>query len=220
MRGGRVQRPSPFKSSGNRTPIRSRVRPPGLTGYGWLLWQDAGRSACGPVHWPLWPAPFPPFVGGAGSARAGPTVAASSTPANMLASAFRGEIFTSITSFPPRFSALRVRDADKTPERDNPIRALVPAQVKRSIRPCAPTQGQPRDVTKVTTTKAARAIKTYRRPRTTMPPTLCTVVASGAETGSPCVTLRALRSRPPYSSIRRSAWSAQRPHTSASTRSP
>jgi len=41
--------------------------------YGWFpgppwLWQEAGRSEFLPVHWPLWPAPLPPFVGGEGFA--------------------------------------------------------------------------------------------------------------------------------------------------------
>src|SRR6266487_3260104 len=33
--------------------------------------QLAGRSAFAPVHCPLWPAPFPPLVGGDGLANAG-----------------------------------------------------------------------------------------------------------------------------------------------------
>jgi hypothetical protein len=60
------------------------------------------------VHWPLWPEPFPPFVGGAGSARAVPIVAANKMPANMLANALRAEIFMSHASFPLQISA-RVR---------------------------------------------------------------------------------------------------------------
>jgi hypothetical protein len=35
------------------------------------LWQLAGRSSAAPVHCPLCPAPFPPFVGGLGFAKAG-----------------------------------------------------------------------------------------------------------------------------------------------------
>jgi hypothetical protein len=38
------------------------------------LWHDAGRSAAGPVHWPLCPAPLPPLVGGLGEPNAGPVV--------------------------------------------------------------------------------------------------------------------------------------------------
>jgi hypothetical protein len=34
------------------------------------LWQDVGRADPGPVHWPLWPAPFPPLFGGLGLAHA------------------------------------------------------------------------------------------------------------------------------------------------------
>jgi hypothetical protein len=44
----------------------------GTRGYG--LWQDVGRSDAGPVHWPLWPAPFPPLVGGLGLAHAADAV--------------------------------------------------------------------------------------------------------------------------------------------------
>jgi hypothetical protein len=36
------------------------------------LWQEWGRSLGLPVHWPLWPAPLPPLVGGLGLANAGP----------------------------------------------------------------------------------------------------------------------------------------------------
>src|SRR5215218_3835904 len=36
--------------------------------------QTAGRSAGLPVHWPLWPAPFPPLVGGLGLAHAADAV--------------------------------------------------------------------------------------------------------------------------------------------------
>jgi hypothetical protein len=39
------------------------LTPPGL-------WQEVGRSAAGPVHWPLCPAPLPPLVGGCGVANA------------------------------------------------------------------------------------------------------------------------------------------------------
>jgi hypothetical protein len=46
-------------SNGERRP--SRI-------YG--LWQDVGRADPGPVHWPLWPAPFPPLFGGLGLAHA------------------------------------------------------------------------------------------------------------------------------------------------------
>jgi hypothetical protein len=54
--------------------------------YGWLpgppwLWQDAGRSFCGPVHCPLWPAPLPPLVGGLGEAQAEGTSPTQITPA-------------------------------------------------------------------------------------------------------------------------------------------
>jgi hypothetical protein len=47
--------------------------PLGALAYGWLpgppwLLQELGRSALGPVHWPLLPAPFPPSVGGDGFA--------------------------------------------------------------------------------------------------------------------------------------------------------
>ena len=38
------------------------------------LWQEWGRSVGLPVHWPLWPAPLPPLVGGLGLANAGPAV--------------------------------------------------------------------------------------------------------------------------------------------------
>jgi excisionase family DNA binding protein len=51
------------------------------------LWQDAGRSAAGPVHWPLWPAPLPPLVGGRGLAHAAEAVP--STAAVAMAPATR-----------------------------------------------------------------------------------------------------------------------------------
>jgi hypothetical protein len=53
-----------------------RAAPPtDRSAYGWLpgppwLLQDDGRSSCGPVHCPLWPAPLPPLVGGLGEASA------------------------------------------------------------------------------------------------------------------------------------------------------
>lgn len=56
------------------------LTPPGL-------WHEVGRSAAGPVHWPLCPAPLPPFVGGLGAATAGatpPTVAAAASSAAMI----------------------------------------------------------------------------------------------------------------------------------------
>jgi hypothetical protein len=53
-----------------------------------LLWQDAGRSAAWPVHWPLWPAPLPPLVGGDGLLKAGLTepivTPAATTTATMI----------------------------------------------------------------------------------------------------------------------------------------
>jgi hypothetical protein len=60
------------RAAGGAPPSLRRLMPVGLR----LLpecygdWQDAGRSAAGPVHWPLWPAPFPPLVGGDGFADA------------------------------------------------------------------------------------------------------------------------------------------------------
>src|SRR5206468_3190750 len=33
-------------------------------------WQDVGRADAAPVHWPLWPPPLPPLVGGFGLANA------------------------------------------------------------------------------------------------------------------------------------------------------
>jgi hypothetical protein len=51
-------------------------------------WQLAGRSAAGPVHCPLWPAPLPPFVGGAGLAQAGVTPTAKAPQANTSAVIF------------------------------------------------------------------------------------------------------------------------------------
>jgi hypothetical protein len=50
-----------LKGANARSTARRRY---GVPGPPWL-WQDAGRSVCGPVHWPLWPAPLPPLVGGA-----------------------------------------------------------------------------------------------------------------------------------------------------------
>ena len=46
------------------------------------LLHDAGRSAAGPVHWPLCPAPLPPFVGDAGVAVAGAATASIPSVAN------------------------------------------------------------------------------------------------------------------------------------------
>ena len=52
-----------------------------------LDWQLAGRSAAGPVHWPLWPAPLPPLVGACASASAVATVlSASRIPRDRAAS--------------------------------------------------------------------------------------------------------------------------------------
>jgi hypothetical protein len=65
--------------------------------------QEAGRSAGFPVHWPLWPAPFPPFVGGAGFPKAVPIVSANANPANMLAKTLRREIFIRFPPFHRRF---------------------------------------------------------------------------------------------------------------------
>lgn len=56
-----------------RALIRGPMHPPTRQG----LWHEAGRSAAGPVHWPLCPAPLPPFVGGLGFAVAGPARAKS-----------------------------------------------------------------------------------------------------------------------------------------------
>jgi hypothetical protein len=56
--------------------------------------QEAGRSSGFPVHWPLWPPPLPPFVGGGGFPTADPIVAAKINPANMLAMTLRSESFT------------------------------------------------------------------------------------------------------------------------------
>jgi hypothetical protein len=54
-----------------------------VRGYG--LWQDLGRSSAGPVHWPLWPAPLPPLVGGWGVANAGAAVDSTSAVAKAAA---------------------------------------------------------------------------------------------------------------------------------------
>ena len=51
--------------------------------------QDAGLSAGLPVHWPLDPAPRPPWVGGFGAANAGAAVATVNRLANNTAIALR-----------------------------------------------------------------------------------------------------------------------------------
>jgi hypothetical protein len=67
----------PKRKARKRTVPGLRCCPPSLVAlcmslYG--LWHDAGRSAAGPVHWPLCPAPLPPLVGGLGEPNAGPVV--------------------------------------------------------------------------------------------------------------------------------------------------
>lgn len=63
--------------------------------YGWLpgppwLLQELGRSALGPVHWPLLPAPLPPSVGGDGLAPATGAAATARAPTvNSAATALR-----------------------------------------------------------------------------------------------------------------------------------
>jgi hypothetical protein len=52
------------------------------------LWQEAGRSSGFPVHWPLCPAPLPPFVGGAGLPNAAAGTDAAKTPATSSARLF------------------------------------------------------------------------------------------------------------------------------------
>jgi hypothetical protein len=69
--------------------------------------QEAGRSSGLPVHWPLWPAPLPPFVGGGGFPTADPIVAAKINPANMLAKTLRSESFTPHNHLSPRITAAR-----------------------------------------------------------------------------------------------------------------
>jgi hypothetical protein len=54
-----------------------------------LLWQEAGRSAAGPVHCPLWPAPLPPLVGGDGLANAGAAEPTRIPPATIAATTAR-----------------------------------------------------------------------------------------------------------------------------------
>jgi hypothetical protein len=61
--------------------------------YGWLpgppwLWHDFGRSSFGPVHWPLWPAPLPPLVGGDGLANAAAGADTAKAPAASTARSF------------------------------------------------------------------------------------------------------------------------------------
>jgi hypothetical protein len=65
------------------------------------LWHDAGRSACGPVHWPLRPAPLPPLVGGLGSAQA-----AGASPTQRTPAAIRAD------------TSLRIRDTVLVPPLD------------------------------------------------------------------------------------------------------
>jgi hypothetical protein len=76
-----AQSPGAVRSVPSRRPGTGRFRAFGLASqafellhdaYG--LWHDAGRSLAGPVHWPLWPAPLPPLVGGLGVPNAGPVV--------------------------------------------------------------------------------------------------------------------------------------------------
>ncbi len=61
-------------------------------------WQEAGRSAAGPVHWPDWPAPFPPFVGGDGLASATAAEPTTSATANPMAISSMRSL---VTSSPP-----------------------------------------------------------------------------------------------------------------------
>src|SRR5215208_7595793 len=76
----------------------ARRRAPVPRGY--VPGQTAGRSAGLPVHWPLWPAPLPPLVGGDGLAAAIGAVATESaraarTPATTLRVLFISSPFRS-----------------------------------------------------------------------------------------------------------------------------
>jgi hypothetical protein len=86
---------------GGRIPPSPRGRPlSALDRYGWLpgppwLLHDAGLSSCGPVHWPLLPAPLPPLVGGCGLASTGAAAASASEPASVKHASFFLIQFTS-----------------------------------------------------------------------------------------------------------------------------
>jgi hypothetical protein len=66
--------------------------------YYYGLWQEAGRSEALPVHWPLEPAPLPPFVGGDGFANAGAAAVAKAALANRIAPSLRALVM--LTSLP------------------------------------------------------------------------------------------------------------------------
>jgi hypothetical protein len=51
--------------------------------------QEAGRSLGFPVHWPLWPAPLPPLVGGGALANDGAATASISPPVRQSAVTLR-----------------------------------------------------------------------------------------------------------------------------------
>jgi hypothetical protein len=77
------------------TPVKSAPSTPERPYYG--LWQEAGRSAALPVHWPLDPAPLPPLVGGDGFANAGAAAVAKAALAKRTAPSLRALVmFTSL----------------------------------------------------------------------------------------------------------------------------
>jgi len=83
-----------------------------------LLWQEAGRSSAGPVHWPLWPAPLPPFVGGAGDAKACPPAVKMPATTIAIAAARQIRFLMKNHPLPPFLRYTRRRRVGQCPSRN------------------------------------------------------------------------------------------------------
>jgi hypothetical protein len=116
--------------------------------YGWSpgppwLWQDAGRSAWGPVHWPLCPAPLPPLVGGGASANAVDAAPSASVPARTTM-----EIARFIIHLPPGFEPLPARPRWA---RNSNLAIMLPPTVhgsngvQRAVGPARRGEDEPQD---------------------------------------------------------------------------